>query len=551
MVFFGNSNKFDRSVPEKSASEIKKLKVGVDRKIEESESLHQSFAVIKASNARPYKETKQELAQLKSHVFSHIESSKKLKDELSSTVTTLAKKVQECSSRIESLNSKIKNLEGKKNALVEQKKALEDKLPSRLATFFREQSPKEKVLQERYDTLKENIKSKEALLVDAGKEIEGIQKEKKSFEATQENLKAKQANFEDTFTQLHSLEENIKLYERTLSPITGLNEDDKVRLIKELAFRIFYSELAVPQVISDQLCGNSRGSSLHKMISDLKTKDSEGQLVFEKIMGKENYSKCLTKLEEFTSTTDLVRQYNGQEHILNSVKKPFTDLKIGESKLYPGGYLGASDNQPGHSVLYEFKRVGENNYELSLYNTGEGSSIFGPRKATYSFTKDKIEDKEFWKGLLSFETQSTRSVKADTTYSQHNARSMSDVYNFLEKKLGPAKSGDRLEAQTWGNCTYMTLKAWVTSALNSSQKEEFHTKIRELAADELSDALPHLTERDKKNIFGNEVISHLERKVDVIKNTDTSILGRIKRIWYYVSVSISNFFSILKANPFA
>ena len=312
--------------------------------------------------------------------------------------------------------------------------------------------------------------------------------------------------------------------------------------VKELAFRIFYDKRTLPSEIDNKLSGSSPKITLQKVIEDLELKDSKGELVFQKVFGYTAYTDYLSQLKDLQRSMDLFDKYqfekdpHSKEAHLEDILHSYSSFQIGQSKLFQGGYHNGKD---AHSVVYEFKRVQDDLFELNLFNTGEGRHrIFGARVQRYSFNRDKIQDKEFLRGLFAFKIPSHNVEKAGP----RSGISMKNVIEYLDNNLGQCSFPASIPSQTWGNCTYMTLKAWLHNKLDIKSYETFHKLSREHAANQLKEYLPTLSEELKYRVFGHSVISKINKKISVMSWESLPILGRIVKVFYYFSIQISNWF---------
>jgi hypothetical protein len=511
-VFFEGSSPVN-PVAAKDLQTIKSVVSNVTNKVMASAAIKFAFGFFSSNNQLSYRDEKIAFKNLQDRVITHLSSLEQLKGNISSIVKALAQKVESCSKEVLKLQSSINELEIKKKEAEGQ-------------------------------AFKEDIQQDNTLIACKKLELESKQDEKASFETIHKKSIDEEIRISGHINEIKQFSLALDAKIQQINPLSRLsNQGDRTSLIKELAFRIFYELFALPQPIIDKLSGTRLDSSLKKMITDLETKDKDGNLVFKKIMGDTNYNSCLEKLKQLSDVIVKILSYKGNPDQVETIMSAFTSLEVGQSKLFPGGYFTRNAALSGHAVIYEFKRVADDAYELSLYNTGAGSFFyFGKKVETYSLTHKQMNDINFWTGFLEFMIQDSHQPALEPSIQQNTERSMSQVYGYLNNSLGKAKTGQSIEAQTWGNCTYMSLKAWVTGRLSEIQKKEFHTTIRQLAADELKDALPHLSEQEKTTIFGNEVISHLDRKVELITNHDTGIWAKIKRVWYYVRGYIINYF---------
>jgi hypothetical protein len=351
-------------------------------------------------------------------------------------------------------------------------------------------------------------------------------------------LQLVEGNLKDLIKLKQLTEGQLVLLERHLEASVTLK-------VKELAFRIFYDKRTLPSEIDEKLAGSTQEVTLQKVIEDLELKDSQGELVFKKVLGDEKYYICLSQLKDLQKDMNLFYKYRSETNLeskeayLDEIVNRYSSLLNGQSKLFQGGYNSDREDGYGHSVVYEFKRLNDDLFELRLFNTGEGKHPrFGARVQSYYLNLDKMKDKEFLRGLLAFKVLADNEEKAGPG----SARSMQDVMAYLNENLGPCDYQESIPPQTWGNCTYMTLKAWLHNKLDTKSYETFHKLSREHAASQLKEYLPTLSEEVKQRVFGDSVISKINKKISVMSWESVPILGRIVKLFYYFTIQISNWF---------
>ena len=177
------------------------------------------------------------------------------------------------------------------------------------------------------------------------------------------------------------------------------------------------------------------------------------------------------------------------------VEKKVQRLMPGDSLLVDGGY---KDSSGGHAVLYEFYRKPNFNYDVYLYNTGEGSGQYHPKiqKEATVFYKAVIKFENVFPEELGLSNQNTKNspffqylseLKNPEKMEKKNISLLYEKgFGHLSSKLVTVKDDDSLfiKGQHSGTCSWRVLHAFVLKSFCDSglyKKYVFDLKLVTLA----------------------------------------------------------------------
>ena len=152
------------------------------------------------------------------------------------------------------------------------------------------------------------------------------------------------------------------------------------------------------------------------------------------------------------------------------------DLKTHETLLLHSGWMGSGGEQ-GHAALCEIKKVGENNYTLSLINTGGGAGVH--TKVTYpdrikidpcyvykGLSLSDLTQTHFFNSLLEVKTTSSSDITmSDRLYPIFNNRFKEHLDKDIAKDIN-----DFVGAQRAGTCNSRCVLAYLRAKLG---KEDY------------------------------------------------------------------------------
>lgn len=168
-----------------------------------------------------------------------------------------------------------------------------------------------------------------------------------------------------------------------------------------------------------------------------------------------------------TAFNSLVSSKDAQ--LATKVKK----LIPGNSLLVSGGY---HDGSSGHAVLYEFFKKIDNNYDIYLYNTGEGINAYHPQiqKEDIPFYKAVIKFENVFPEELGLYTQNASDNSCFFRYlanlnnsASYEKKTIAMLYEkgfgHLARKLVVVKEDHSLfvKGQHAGTCSWRVLQAFV------------------------------------------------------------------------------------------
>jgi len=191
-------------------------------------------------------------------------------------------------------------------------------------------------------------------------------------------------------------------------------------------------------------------------------------------------------------------------------------LKVGDVFLIPGGCVG-------HAVLFEVKRVEGDKFQFSIFNTGEGIAL-GHTKISSTQVSSAV-----FVGL-SKEAVSDSAFIATLLESSLSAPSMKPVYiaiqeQFIHKYSGRKIEGKPHDIQTWGTCTFDSIRAFLENALPSSLFVSFEYDMMLRAKIKLNELFSSVVHLSKSTTTANFIDS---------KSCDTVVTWKNKFLEYCI-----------------
>ncbi|MBN9378737.1 MAG: hypothetical protein BGO14_07695 [Chlamydiales bacterium 38-26] len=245
--------------------------------------------------------------------------------------------------------------------------------------------------------------------------------------------------------------------------------------------KAIYHVLAPRKIHSSTLEGWSTRAAIHEMGLMLKTYKADLQQSNSSHLKQIDW--IVYNLEYASSIQDLINVTDENASLIpQMICLKIAALKVGESLVFPGGYMGISNrpgrgNLPGHAILYEVIAEPNQKYSFIINNTGDGighhkTNTMSKRTQQLEYRNLDAQDLngDFWFSICKLKKNPRRNVK--------------DIYRFIDKKLnkhnGNKVSSRQIKFQRTGICAWKSISTWVHGKMApglKTKKRRTHEEI--------------------------------------------------------------------------